>query len=63
MQGFDTSTSLSAPKKLNHQGFWPRVRPRQELISGNEPADIREQLGVSVGVSTNLIISANCRLI
>ena len=33
------------------------------LISGNEQANIREQLGVSVGVSTNLIISANCRLI
>jgi hypothetical protein len=33
------------------------------LISGNEQADIRDRLGVSVGVSTNLIISANCRLI
>jgi hypothetical protein len=63
MQGFDTSTPLSAPKKLNHQSFWSRVRPRHELISGNEQADIREQLGVRVGVSTNLIISPNCRLI
>ncbi len=48
---------------LKHQGFGPRVRRRQELISGNTPADIWEQLGVRVGVSTNLIISANCWLI